>query len=72
MANSWASINVMMYKLLFKLGLESLRPTRMTLQLADRSVRKPHGVVEDVIVRVDKLIILVDFVIHDMDDERFY
>lgn len=72
MANSGASINVMMYKLFFKLGLESLRPTRMTLQLADRSVRKPHGVVEDVIVRVDKLIILVDFVIHDMDDERFY
>ena len=41
----------------------------MTLQLADRSVRKPRGVVEDILVRVDKLIIPVDFVILDVDDD---
>ena len=69
LADSGASINVMPYKLLLKLGLEDLRPTRMTLQLADRSVRKPRGIVEDVLVRVAKLIIPVDFVILDIDDD---
>ena len=38
LADSGASINVMPYNLFLKLGLEDLRPTRMTLQLADRSV----------------------------------
>ena len=69
LADSGASINVMPYKLFLKLGLEDLRPTRMTLQLADRSVRKPRGVVEDVLIKVDKLIIPVDFVILDVDDD---
>lgn len=41
----------------------------MTLQLVDRSVRKPRGVVEDVLVRVDELIIPVDFLILDVDDD---
>ncbi|XP_039131825.1 uncharacterized protein LOC120268534 [Dioscorea cayenensis subsp. rotundata] len=41
----------------------------MTLQLADRSVRRPRGVVKDVLVRVEKLIIPMDFVILDVDDD---
>ena len=69
LADSGASINVMPYKLYLKLGLEDLRPTRMTLQLADRSIRKPRGVVEDVVVKVDKFVFPVDFVILDVDDE---
>ncbi|XP_039145572.1 uncharacterized protein LOC120282792 [Dioscorea cayenensis subsp. rotundata] len=69
LANFGASINVMPYKLFLKLGLEDMRPTRMTIQLADWSIKKPRGVVEDVLVRVDKLIIPVDFVILDMDDD---
>lgn len=52
-----------------KLGLEDLRPIRMTMQLVDHSVWKPRGNIEDVLVRVDKLIIPVDFVIFDVDDE---
>ena len=68
LADSVASINVIPYKLSLKLGLEDLRPTRMTLQLADRSVRKLRRIVEDVLVRVDKLIIPVDFVMLDIDD----
>lgn len=59
----------MPYKLFLKLGLEDLRPTRMTLQLADWSVRKPRGVVQDVLIRVGKLIILVDFIVLDVDDD---
>lgn len=37
--------------------------------MADRSVRKPQGVVEDVLIKVDKLNIPVDFVILDVDDD---
>ncbi|XP_039128925.1 uncharacterized protein LOC120265077 [Dioscorea cayenensis subsp. rotundata] len=69
LADSGASINVMPYKLFLKFGLEDMRPTRMTIQLSDRSIKKPRGVVEDVLVRVDKLIVLVDFVILDLDDD---
>ncbi|XP_039115827.1 uncharacterized protein LOC120251354 [Dioscorea cayenensis subsp. rotundata] len=69
LADSGASINVMPYKLFLKLGLEDMRPTRMTIQLADCSIKKPRGVVKDVLVRVDKLIIPVDFVILDVDDD---
>ncbi|XP_039134238.1 uncharacterized protein LOC120271631 [Dioscorea cayenensis subsp. rotundata] len=48
---------------------EDMRPIRMTIQLANRSIKKHRGVVEDVLVRVDKLIIPVDFVILDVDDD---
>ncbi|XP_039134242.1 uncharacterized protein LOC120271634 [Dioscorea cayenensis subsp. rotundata] len=68
LADDGASLNVMPYNLFLKLELEDLRPTRMTLQLPDRSVRRPRGVVEDVLVRVDKLIFPIDFVILDVDD----
>ncbi|XP_039134166.1 uncharacterized protein LOC120271544 [Dioscorea cayenensis subsp. rotundata] len=67
LADSGASINVIPYTLFLKLGLDDLKPTRMRLQLADHSIRKPRGVVEDVLVKVDKLIIPVDFVILDVD-----
>lgn len=39
------------------------------MQLANRSIKKPRGVIEDVLVRVDKLIIRVDFVILDVYDD---
>ena len=41
----------------------------MSLQLADRSFKYPKGKIEDVSVKVDKFIFLVDFVILDMDKD---
>lgn len=38
----------------------------MTLQLANRSIKYPRGIVEDVLVQVDKLIVPADFVVVDM------
>ena len=49
-----ASINLLPYSVYEQLGLGELKPTSMTLQLADRSVRLPRGIVEDVLVQVDK------------------
>ena len=40
----------------------------MSLQLADRSLKYPKGIVEDVLVQVDKLIIPVGFVVLDMQE----
>ena len=39
----------------------------MSLQLADRSVKLPRGIIEDVLVKVENFIFPVDFVILDMD-----
>ena len=41
-------------------------PTNITLSLADRLVKIPKGIVEDVLVKVDKFYYLVDFVVLDI------
>ena len=53
-----------MYK---QLGLGWLKPTNITLSLPDRSVKIPKGIVEDVLVKVDKFYYLVDFVVLDTE-----
>ncbi|GJR50198.1 reverse transcriptase domain-containing protein [Tanacetum coccineum] len=50
-----------------KLSLPELTPTRMTLELADRSVAHPKGVAEDVFVKVGKFYFPADFVVVDYD-----
>ena len=60
-----ASVNLLPYHVYLKLGLGEMKPTQMTLQLADRSVKIPRGVIEDVLIEVDKFIYPVDFVILD-------
>ncbi|KAD6119830.1 hypothetical protein E3N88_11101 [Mikania micrantha] len=67
LADSGASINLMPYSLYKKLALGDLSPTRMTLSLADRSVKCPRGILKDVLVKVDKFVFPVDFVVMDMD-----
>ena len=47
------------------LGLGELEPTNITLQLADRSVKIPRGIVKDVLVQVEKFYFLFDFVVLD-------
>ncbi|GJX68863.1 reverse transcriptase domain-containing protein [Tanacetum coccineum] len=50
-----------------KLSLPELTPTRMTLELANRSVAYPVGVAEDVFVKVGKFHFPADFVVVDYD-----
>ncbi|XP_073288035.1 uncharacterized protein [Primulina huaijiensis] len=64
-----ASINLMPLSVFRKLGLGEPKPTRMSLQLADRSVKYPWGVIEDVLVKVDKFIFPADFVVLDMEED---
>jgi len=52
-----------------KIGELEIKPTRMTLQLADRSIKYPHGVVEDVLFKVDKFLFPMNFVIMEMEED---
>ncbi|GJU48985.1 reverse transcriptase domain-containing protein [Tanacetum coccineum] len=54
LADSGASINLLPHSIYKQLGLGALKPTRMTLELANRSVTHPMGIAEDVVVRVDE------------------
>ncbi|XP_031270008.1 uncharacterized protein LOC116128425 [Pistacia vera] len=65
-----ASVNLMPFSIYKKLGLEGVKPTTVHLQLADKSIKYPRGVVEDVLIKVDKLIFPVDFIVLDMEEDR--
>ena len=62
-----ASVNLMPYLVYKQLGLGELKPTNITLSLADRSVKIPKGIVEDVLVKIDKFYYPVDFVVLDTE-----
>ena len=65
-----ASINFMPLSFFRRLGLGEARPTTVTLQLADRSLKHPWGVIEDVLVKVDKFIFPADFIVLDMEEDK--
>ena len=58
-----ASVNLLPYSVYKQLGLGELKPTTITLSLADRSIKIPKGTVEDVLIQVDKFYYPVDFVV---------
>ena len=62
-----ASVNLLPYSVYKQLGLGELKPTNITLSLADRSVKIPKGIVEDVLVKIDKFYYPVDFVVLDTE-----
>nr|GEX67897.1 reverse transcriptase domain-containing protein [Tanacetum cinerariifolium] len=62
-----ASINLMPLFIWKKLSLPELTPTRMTLELADRSITYPKGVAEDVFVKVGRFHFSIDFVVVDFE-----
>ena len=52
-----------------QLGLSEAKPTTITLQLADRSLKHPWGVIEDVLVKLDRFIFPADFIVLDMEED---
>uniref|UniRef100_A0A2N9F3L4 RNA-directed DNA polymerase n=1 Tax=Fagus sylvatica TaxID=28930 RepID=A0A2N9F3L4_FAGSY len=62
-----ASINLLPFTVYQQMGLGDLKPTSMTLQLADRSVRTPKGMVEDVLIKIENFYYPVDFIILDTE-----
>ena len=64
-----ASINLMPLSVVQRLNLGELTPTTIALQMADRSMAQPEGILEDVLVKVGKFIFLVNFVIMQMEED---
>nr|GEX07335.1 reverse transcriptase domain-containing protein [Tanacetum cinerariifolium] len=67
LADLGASINLMPLSIWKKLSPPKLTPTQMTLELVDRSITRPKGVVKDVFVKVGKFYFSIDFVVMDFE-----
>ncbi|KAL7595942.1 hypothetical protein Lser_V15G29227 [Lactuca serriola] len=64
-----ASVNVLPYSLFKSIGVGTLSKTGVIIQLADRSLVHPKGVLEDVLVQVDEFVFPADFYVLDMGDD---
>ena len=62
-----ASINLMPLLIYKKLGLGDPKPAAMRLLMADRTVKRPLGILHDVLIKVESFIFLVDFLILDCE-----
>ncbi|XP_061368131.1 uncharacterized protein LOC133311127 [Gastrolobium bilobum] len=64
------SINLMPMSVIKKLKVGEPSPTIVTLQLAEKSLVYPEGKLENILVKVDKFILLADFIILDYEEDR--
>ncbi|GJR35690.1 reverse transcriptase domain-containing protein [Tanacetum coccineum] len=69
LADLGASINFIPYSLYAKLSLENLKPTKMSVRLADRSFQYPVGIAKNMLVEVGKFTFPTDFVILEMEED---
>ncbi|XP_057746979.1 uncharacterized protein LOC130966212 [Arachis stenosperma] len=65
-----ASINLMPTSLVKKLCIKEVKPVQMSLELVDKSVIYTRGVIENLLVKVDKFIFPTDFVILESDQDE--
>ena len=68
--DSRANINLMPLSVVQRLSLGELTSTKIRLQMADRSMAQPKGVLEDVLVKVGKFIFSVDFVVMKIEEDN--
>ena len=66
-----SSVNLLSYHVYKDLGLGELKSTRVTLELADRSIKVPRGIVDDVLIQVDTVYYPVDFIVLDTQPMEF-
>ena len=70
LCDSGASINLMHLSFAKRLSLGELTPTPMTLKMADITLAHPKGILEDVLIKVEKFIFQVDFVVIDIEEDK--
>ena len=70
LCDSKSSINLMPLSVARRLSLGELTPTAMALQMADRTFSHPEGILEDVLIKVEKIIFSVDFVVIDTEEDK--
>ncbi|XP_059285573.1 uncharacterized protein LOC132039039 [Lycium ferocissimum] len=66
LCDSRATINLMPFSSFRKLDLGEIKNTSASLQFADQSTKKPTGIIENILVRVNKFILPVDFIVLEM------
>ena len=64
-----AGINMLSLKEYQSMEMGPLKPTSVTIQVADRNILHPKGVVEDVLAKVDNFIYPVDFYVVDLSPD---
>ncbi|XP_015944797.1 uncharacterized protein LOC107469923 [Arachis duranensis] len=64
-----ASINLMSLAMMKRMKIEEVKPARLALQLADRSFKFPHGVMEDLLVKVGDFIFPANLMVLDIEEE---
>jgi len=64
-----SNVSLMPYSIFKKLGLGELRPTHISRQLADRSIKYPMGILEDVSIKVDRFYVPINFMLLDMAED---
>ncbi|XP_010539210.1 PREDICTED: uncharacterized protein LOC104813350 [Tarenaya hassleriana] len=65
-----ASVSLLPKTTYDKLNVGELKPTKMILQLADKSVKAPLGTLEDIPLKVENVYVPIDFVVTDMDNRN--
>ncbi|GKB88802.1 hypothetical protein Tco_0961074 [Tanacetum coccineum] len=70
LADLGASISQIPYLMFLRLNLGDLKPTRMCIELANKTTQFPKGIAENVMVKIDKFVFPVDFVILDMEEDH--
>ncbi|GJZ87493.1 reverse transcriptase domain-containing protein [Tanacetum coccineum] len=69
LADLGASINLLPYSVYAKLSLETLKPTKMSVRLADRSIQYPIGIAKNMLVEVGKFTFPANFVILKIEED---
>nr|GFD03221.1 hypothetical protein [Tanacetum cinerariifolium] len=64
-----ANVSVMLLLTYLNLGLGKFAHTKLTIELADRTMKYPNRIAENVLVRIGKFIFPVDFIIQDMPED---
>ena len=53
-----------------RLSLGEFTPTAMTLQMTDKTLAHPEGILEDVLIKVGKVFFPVDFVVINIEEDK--
>ena len=69
LADLEASVSVMPLKTFISLGLRKLAPTKLLIELADNTVKQPIGIAENILVKIEKFVFPVDFIILDIPED---
>ncbi|GKD68178.1 transposon ty3-I gag-pol polyprotein [Tanacetum coccineum] len=70
LADLGVSISLMPYSMFLRLNLGDVKPTRMCIELANKTTQFSKGIAENVVVKINKFVFPVDFVILDMEEDH--